>query len=444
MIGGLKPHQGATGLAAAMSSIAIRVSNLSKQYRIGARQQRHTTLADAIMDRSIIDWVKTPFRRGYEQNVLWALQDVDFEVRQGEVLGIIGHNGAGKSTLLKILSRITKPSGGYAEVWGRIGSLLEVGTGFHPELTGRDNITLSGAIQGMTRQEIQRKFDAIVAFSGIDRMIDTPVKHYSSGMYLRLAFSVAAHLEPDILLVDEVLAVGDVEFQQRCLAKLKETIANGHTVLFVSHNMAAINSLSARALWLERGVLRGDGPTSEIIAGYLDSSTAPMGEKRWEQSPTEPNVDEYRLIAVRVRDQSGRVWAEIDESEPIRIEVEYEITRDMPYCRVGIVVVNSEGVELFETYDSDAAEYGGRRITGRYISRCVIPSHLFKPGRYQVEVIAGMFGVKNFVVVPNAIPFSIVETSALKSLEKNSRRGVISPMIEWTVESTDSVHQGNN
>lgn len=432
MISGLKARENRRSSKHTMSSIAIRVSRLSKQYRIGARQRRHTTLAEAIADG-----LTTPIRRlrgGDDQNVLWALRDIDFEVRRGEVLGIIGHNGAGKSTLLKILSRITKPSAGYAEVWGRIGSLLEVGTGFHPELTGRDNIYLSGAIQGMTRQELNRKFDAIVEFSGIDRMIDTPVKHYSSGMYLRLAFSVAAHLEPDILLVDEVLAVGDVEFQQRCLAKLQETIANGHTVLFVSHNMAAINSLSARTLWLEGGVLRGDGPTSAIIARYLDSSAAPMGEKRWEQSPTAANVDEYRLIAMRVRDGSGRVSAEIDETEPITIEVEYAILRDLPYCRVGIVVTNSDGVELFETYDSDDAKYGGRRETGQYLSQCTIPGRLLKAGRYSVQVVAGVFGIKNFAAVANAISFTVVETAALKSLEKTGRRGVIDPQIEWTVD----------
>jgi len=250
-----------------MNDIAIRVENLGKQYKIGMQIDRYRTLRD-----SLVDAVKRPMRMlrgegGDNYETIWALNDISFEVRKGEVLGVIGRNGAGKSTLLKILSRVTEPSQGYAEIRGRVGSLLEVGTGFHPELTGRENISLNGAILGMKREEIERKFDEIVDFSGIEKFIDTPVKRYSSGMYLRLAFAVAAHMEPEILVVDEVLAVGDAEFQRKCLGKMSDVASQGRTVLFVSHNMSAILRLTQESILLEKGklVLRAPSPRRSII-----------------------------------------------------------------------------------------------------------------------------------------------------------------------------------
>ena len=262
-----------------MSDIAIRVKNLSKRYYIGRKQEKYGTLRDTLADTFM-----TPFRRAGKllrgqatgaaelDETVWALKDVSFEVKRGEVMGIIGRNGAGKSTLLKILSRITEPTSGFADVYGRVGSLLEVGTGFHTELTGRENIYLNGAILGMKRAEIKRKFDEIVAFAEVERFIDTPVKHYSSGMYLRLAFAVAAHLEPEILLVDEVLAVGDVAFQKKCLGKMEDVAKEGRTVLFVSHNMAAVQQLTRTCLLLQDGRLVSKGITADVINHYLSTA----------------------------------------------------------------------------------------------------------------------------------------------------------------------------
>ena len=259
-----------------MSNVAIRVENLGKLYRIGGPQERYKTLRD-----SIVDMATAPFRRARDlvrgqaygasglKEEIWALKDVSFEVKHGEVVGIIGRNGAGKSTLLKILSRITEPTTGYADVYGRVGALLEVGTGFHPELTGRENVYLNGAILGMSRRDIDRKFDEIVAFAEIDKFIDTPVKHYSSGMGLRLGFAVAAHLEPEVLIVDEVLAVGDIAFQKKCLGKMRDVSGEGRTVLFVSHNMAAVETLTGKSVLLEKGCVKSIGDTASVIDEYF-------------------------------------------------------------------------------------------------------------------------------------------------------------------------------
>lgn len=260
-----------------MNDIALRVESLSKRYRIGQAQPRYDTLRDVIgsvFKRSIIP----TFQHSNSSDIIWALKDVSLEVKRGEVVGIVGRNGAGKSTLLKILSRITEPTEGYAEIYGRVGTLLEVGTGFHGELSGRENIYLSGAILGMKKTEIERRFDEIVAFAEIEKFIDTPVKYYSSGMYVRLAFAVAAHLEPEILLVDEVLAVGDEAFQKKCLGKMGDVAKEGRTVLFVSHNMQAIARLCSRSILLEKGQVRRTGDTSDVVAAYLYSGDGFLGE----------------------------------------------------------------------------------------------------------------------------------------------------------------------
>jgi ABC-type polysaccharide/polyol phosphate transport system ATPase subunit len=268
-----------------MGDLALRVENLSKLYRLGRAQKRHDTLRDALVHQlqSPARWLrrKGAPNRGTDDDTLWALKDVSFEVARGEVIGVIGRNGAGKSTLLKILSRITEPTDGCAHIHGRIGSLLEVGTGFHPELTGRENIYLNGAILGMKRTEITRKFDAIVAFAEVAKFLDTPVKHYSSGMYVRLAFAVAAHLEPEILLVDEVLAVGDAQFQKKCLGKMGDVAQEGRTVLFVSHNMNAVRRLCARSLMIEGGRLAADGPTRTVVPLYLARGAQAVLPSEW-------------------------------------------------------------------------------------------------------------------------------------------------------------------
>lgn len=252
-----------------MNDVAIRVEGLGKEYRLGAQQERYHTLGDQIRKWTSVRRLFSRAKRAEFRPPFWALKDVSFEVKRGEVVGIIGRNGAGKSTLLKILSRITEPTEGGADIHGRVGSLLEVGTGFHPELTGRENVFLNGAILGMRRAEIVRKFDEIVAFAEVEKFIDTPVKHYSSGMYMRLAFAVAAHLDPEILVVDEVLAVGDAQFQKKCLGKMGEVAKGGRTVLFVSHNMTAIHTLCTRAVLLRPGQPAKDGPVSDMISEYL-------------------------------------------------------------------------------------------------------------------------------------------------------------------------------
>lgn len=297
-----------------MSDIAIRADNLGKQYRLGPRQ-RYKTLRDALM---------TPFRRADSRprETIWALKDVSFEIAQGEVVGVIGRNGAGKSTLLKILSRITEPSQGYVDVYGRIGSLLEVGTGFHPELTGRENIYLNGAILGMRRAEITKKFDEIVAFAETEKFLDTPVKHYSSGMRVRLAFAVAAHLEPEILLVDEVLAVGDAAFQKKCLGKMTEVARGGRTVLFVSHNMGTISSLTERCFFLKNGQIAQAGKTRDVVERYL--TDALEFRQRAPESIELYRRDRHHDTPVRIT----RVWV----NEPSETLPDLKIGEDFKIC----------------------------------------------------------------------------------------------------------------
>jgi lipopolysaccharide transport system ATP-binding protein len=287
-----------------MKHIAIRVENISKQYRIGATLQRYTTLRDRIVAN-----LKGLFRRSGRASsgleTIWALREVSFEVQQGEVLGIIGRNGAGKSTLLKILSRITEPTAGYAEIRGRVASLLEVGTGFHPELSGRENIYLNAAILGMRKVEIDRKLDAIIDFSGVETFLDTPIKHYSSGMSVRLAFAVAAHLDPEILLVDEVLAVGDAAFQQKCLGKMEDVAKEGRTVLFISHNMATIERLCQRGIVLEGGKVQFAGTQTEAVSRYLTGLSGNAGSLR--DRIDREGSGKVRVVGLEARDMQGRV-----------------------------------------------------------------------------------------------------------------------------------------
>src|SRR3990172_1159300 len=292
-----------------MSAYAINVEGLGKQYRLGGKVERYRTLRDSIS--GAFTWPLRMLKGELRQDAetIWALHDVSFKLAQGQVLGVIGRNGAGKSTLLKVLSRVTEPTTGFAEIRGRVGSLLEVGTGFHPELTGRENIYLNGAVLGMKRREIATKFEEIVDFSGVSKFIDTPVKHYSSGMYLRLAFSVAAHLEPEILVVDEVLAVGDAEFQRKCLGKMSDVAQAGRTVLFVSHNMSAILRLTEECLVLEQGRLALRAPSAEAVDTYMTSGMAQEGERSWDGDPRVGAAAPFRPLALRVRDSQGRVRA---------------------------------------------------------------------------------------------------------------------------------------
>ncbi len=315
----------------------IKVEDLSKRYRVGGDTPYYDTLRSALTDA-----FRAPFRRTDDgspkaTNTFWALKDVSFEVKPGEVLGIIGRNGAGKSTLLKILSRITDPTDGRVEIYGRVGSLLEVGTGFHPELSGRENVFLNGAVLGMSKAEVAAKFDEIVAFAELDKFIDTPVKRYSSGMYVRLAFAVAAHLEPDILIIDEVLAVGDAMFQKKCLGKISSVAQQGRTVLFVSHNMVAIKTLCSRAILLRDGALADDGNPAQVANSYLGAGRTSRAETIWDDMSRAPSTRVFSLRAVRIRNREGKVTSELSAHEPFSVEVEY--TNVSPGSTLGATVL---------------------------------------------------------------------------------------------------------
>ncbi|MEK6585841.1 MAG: ABC transporter ATP-binding protein, partial [Nitrospirota bacterium] len=349
-----------------MSEIAVQVDSLSKRYAIGAQQEKYATLRDRF-----VSGASRLFGRGTRSeadvtNIMWALKDVSFSVKQGEVVGIIGRNGAGKSTLLKLLSRITAPTHGRIEITGRVSSLLEVGTGFHAELTGRENVYLNGTILGMKRAEVTEKFDEIVAFAGVDQFIDTPVKRYSSGMYLRLAFAVAAHLQPEILIVDEVLAVGDADFQKKCLGKMEGVADQGRTIFFVSHNMQAITRLCKRVIYLEDGQLRLDGSPHDVVKTYLHSGLGTMAVREWLDPAKEPRGRAARLWAVRVRTEEGQCTDQIDIRKPVGIEIEYEVLQPGCKFRGAIDVYNEEAVLLFVAHEADPAWRGRIRPLGRY------------------------------------------------------------------------------
>ena len=375
-----------------MGDIAIRVENLGKKYKIGANQARYQTLRESIVNRfsSTIDRIKGTSPK--EDNIIWALKEINFEVKHGEVLGIIGRNGAGKSTLLKILSRITKPTTGRFELNGRVGSLLEVGTGFHPELTGRDNIYLSGAILGMKRQEINRKFDEIVDFSEIKKFLDTPAKHYSSGMYMRLAFSVAAHMETEILLVDEVLAVGDAEFQKKCLGKMEDVAGQGRTVLFVSHNMSAIKSLCKETILLSKGEIIIIGKIDDVINIYQNSNE--FSTKEWKigqqlNLTNNPYFFPTRLSLVDTDLQ--KIIGIIPVSQKIGVLIEGNIEIVHQALTIGFALFAPSGELLFWALHKDMEKKNWPALhTGENIIIGWIPPHFLNEGTYRIELITSL------------------------------------------------------
>jgi lipopolysaccharide transport system ATP-binding protein len=422
-----------------MSDIAIKVENISKEYRIGAPVMQYRTLRD-----SLSNFFKHPFRkseRGSEEfsGKIWALKDVSFEVKQGQVLGVIGRNGAGKSTLLKILSRVTDPTTGYAEIRGRVGSLLEVGTGFHPELTGRENIYLNGAILGMKSSEIDRKFDEIVAFSEVEKFIDTPVKRFSSGMYLRLAFAVAAHLEPEILVVDEVLAVGDAEFQRKCLGKMNDVAQEGRTVLFVSHNMSAILRLTEESLVLDHGRLILRAPSTQAVDYYLSSGFSQEGERIWTADEIPASAYPFRPVCVRVLNENGITSDTIRSVESIKIDIEYEIEKPINGLRVGIYLLSTRGEFIMTSFDTDNSEtYENYTIRpqGRYHSRCVIPPNFLNEGRFVIGVNASAYRIKRYFHDEQALIFNVDGTGAPGMQWPEARPGPIRPLLNWTIETS--------
>jgi lipopolysaccharide transport system ATP-binding protein len=421
-------------------SCAIRIENVSKRYRIGGLHPGYMTFREMLGGL-----VTAPFRkRANGQQTLWALSNINLEIGQGELVGIIGHNGAGKSTLLKILSRVTKPTTGEVELFGRIGSLLEVGTGFHPDLTGRENIYLSGAILGMRRAEIERKFAEIVAFSELEKFIETSVKWYSSGMYVRLAFSVAAHLEPEILMMDEVLAVGDAAFQQKCLDKMHEIRQQGRTILFVSHDMAAITRLCKRVVLLERGKVSFDGEASEVVRRYLSSSLKSGASREWTSQADAPGDEVVRLRRVRVRTEEGETIAVVDIQKPFGIEVTYDVL-DEGHTLVPVMeFYNQEGTELFSTHDTSANWRRQPRPRGTYSSTVWIPGNLLAEGSLlgHVSIMSHFPATALHAREPNAVAFQVVDSPSGESARGDyvgPMPGVIRPLLQWTTETNDLV-----
>ena len=426
---------------------AISVKNIGKQYKIGAAETkfRYNMLRDVI-----VDTVAAPVRlakamigksdRRLNQNYVWALKDVSFDLEEGKVLGIVGRNGAGKSTLLKILSRVTDPTTGSVTVRGRVGSLLEVGTGFHPELTGRENIYMNGAILGMKRSEIESKFDEIVDFSEVSQFIDTPVKRYSSGMYLRLAFAVAAHLEPEILVVDEVLAVGDAEFQKKCLGKMGDVAQQGRTVLFVSHNMSAILRLTQEAVVLNKGQLIMRGPTQEAVDYYLSSGQSQAGERTWDADEVPATSAPFMPISLKVKERSGKIVDTIRSTETVTVEFEYKLSSPVTGLRVGLYISTMRGEYVFTSFDTDTPELYEKfdsRNAGHYISRAELPADIFNEGRYMVGVNASSFGVRRYFMDENALAFNVDISGAPGTQWGEPRVGPIRPRLNWKIEKID-------
>jgi len=420
-------------------AVAIEAEGLSKRYQIGRLQAAYGTLRESLT-RSAKRLVGA--EHADKRQEIWALRDVGFKVDTGEVLGVIGRNGAGKSTLLKILTRITTPTEGRALIRGRVGSLLEVGTGFHPELTGRENIFLNGSILGMKKREIQRKLDEIVDFSGVAKFIDTPVKRYSSGMYVRLAFSVAAHLEPEILLVDEVLAVGDAEFQQRCLGRMEDLSGTGRTVLFVSHNMHAINQLCDRAILLEGGSVAMDGEPSEVVTRYLQSTHGTGSHLVWHDLEDAPGDELVRLRSVRVVDEDGDTADTVDVRRPVGIEITFRVLADGPPVFPKIKLRDRQGEIAFNAIDT-SPRWLDSAPPGEYAATAWIPPNLLNEGLASVDVaICTLLFPKLLQRAAwyDAVSFNVHdpgEGDSARGLFQGQLRGVVRPLLDWTADRVD-------
>lgn len=404
----------------------IRVQGLGKRYHLGGPTAAYATLRETIMDLA-----RKPLRKnGNAPTTIWALRDLDFEIAPGEIVGIIGRNGAGKSTLLKILSRIVEPTLGRVELYGRVASLLEVGTGFHPELSGRENIFLNGSILGMTRKEIERKFDEIVAFAEVEKFIDTPVKRYSSGMYVRLAFAVAAHLEPEILVVDEVLAVGDYRFQQKCLSKMHDVATHGRTILFVSHNMGAVSRLCERTILLNEGRIVSIGPTPDVIQTYTISNTLDRVEYL---QPTNPDKTMHLRRAAILKD--GEMRAEVGYHENFSVHIEYEVNRAVAGGSIGILLYAADGACILASADFDAhPELLELREPGYYCADIDMPAQWLSNGRYVVHVQLSSAAGTEVYDRTEALVFTIVDTGTPGSKYGVRRQGILQPVLEWRTE----------
>jgi lipopolysaccharide transport system ATP-binding protein len=419
-------------LSDAQSPLAIRCAGIGKRYRIG-RQQRYKTFRETLTEVTL-----APFRRSRLKGDLvdgdrdlWALKDLSLEVRQGEVLGIIGRNGSGKSTLLKILSRITKPTEGEADIHGRVGTLLEVGAGFHPELTGRENVYLNGAILGMRREEIERKFDEIVEFSECGRMLDTPLKHYSSGMYVRLAFAVAAHLETEILLVDEVLAVGDAAFQKKCLGKIGDAARQGRTVLFVSHNLLAVDSLCTRAICLHEGKVVLEGSPGSVTSRYLQNWLPTFKEVVYDDISMAPGDNTIRLRMACVRPQNGTSQDLITVRTPLTVEFEYWKLAADTSLDLAAEVFNEHGVNVFT-----AAKLGEPPApAGLLRSSFAVPADLMNNGTYRIRLTVMLSGINQIAQWEDLVAFEVHDAaSELRGSYHDLWPGAVRPHLEWKTE----------
>jgi lipopolysaccharide transport system ATP-binding protein len=433
-----------------MTDTAIVVEGIAKQYRLG-QIQSYRTLRDSVGNA-----LSAPVRalkpagkgsapmRSPRREMLWALHDVSFGVQRGEVVGIVGRNGAGKTTLLKILSRITVPTAGRVTMRGRVGSLLEVGTGFNAELTGRENIFLNGAILGMKRAEIERKFDEIVEFSGVGRFLDTPVKRYSTGMGVRLAFSVAAHLETEIILVDEVLSVGDVEFQRKCLGKMEDVTNQGRTVIFVSHNLTAVRRLCSRAVLLQAGRMEADGPTEAVLATYLagemgDESAVSEGEaleRHTRQTLWHPSRV-FRAKRIALVDEQGVPRTSFGSDESFDLVLDYEVEETVSELKIIVEIVDEYGYVILRSEVEDHAGSGIPHISepGRYRSRCRFPANVFGERRFYVNAHVEAHYLQH-VSIERALHFDIEFRGYNGNLSEFSKQGFIRLPLDWAVEPT--------
>lgn len=425
--------------------IAIRVKNLGKRYRLGGSHEPYHTFRDAILNS-----VKAPFKVLHHEvdETFWALKNINLDIKQGEVVGIIGQNGAGKSTFLKILSRITYPTEGIAEIHGRVGSLLEVGTGFHPEMTGRENIFLNGSILGMRKTEIEQKFDEIVKFSEIEKFIDMPVKRYSSGMYVRLAFAVAAHLDPEILLVDEVLAVGDAAFQKKCLGKMGTVADEGRTVLFVSHNMGLMGQLCDRAILFDHGTISMDGSAENVIAKYIETASWEFNNSSIVRFTPDQGKD-IQITSLGIYNQEGAVSSDLNRVKPFTIQLEYQVHKPVRDATIELVLEVEYPVHQFiiRSYDTDMTPaMAGVREKGTYLAKIEFPGMLLNSGHYQIRAWiwksqGGQSEGKDAIfdeVGPGKVVFHLHDEGTFAAYAighlGNQRQGLLGMPLNWKTE----------
>ena len=445
--------------------LAITVENMSKLYRLGVEQHSEDNMATAVASffrnplanyrryKSLYDFsdvnvaqLEDGSESGAREDILWALRDVSFEVPRGQILGIVGHNGAGKSTLLKILSRITAPTAGKAQIQGRVGSLLEVGTGFHQELTGRENVYLNGTILGLRKREVDKIFDEIVDFAGVEKFLDTPVKRYSSGMKVRLGFAVAAHLDPEVLIVDEVLAVGDADFKRKCLGKMEAIGESGRTILFVSHNMPQVTRLCNRVLMMENGQIVKDGGPHEVVEAYLSSGKMRVASRDWPELEDAPGGEIARLRSISVRNRAGEVAESFDIREPVMLRIEFDCLKGGHELLPGFSICNEEMQILFSSIDIEPKWAGKERDPGRYVAEITVPGNFLAEGTMLVNTAVRQWKPAQTLeyFVPEAIAFQVID-----SFEGDSARGqypgdlagVVRPKLEWRTERTGDTNE---